>query len=256
MDVLRRQRGKGETKDMKKNFKKVIALNLAIVVLAVVCYSDSLLGLRVSDPSILRAGLSILAGLALGAALIFGNYKLLSEPTTMTKEQLQSVAQVEAVLKKFVSSRYFGDISRTALDQISRFDASATRAVNAIHSRFTPGSLTGDRYVAVVDSARETAMENMKTIAARLSILSDEEYRRLLHYKTDDIPDDIQEKQLALYQKNVQFIRSSIAMNEGLVLKLDTLSLEVSASGEASAAETDALCEEITQLTEELKFYQ
>ena len=241
---------------MKKNYKKVIALNLAIVVAAVFCYSDSLLGLRVGDPSILKAGLSILIGLGLAAALIGGNYKLLSAPTTLTKEQLQSVSQVESVLKKYLSSRYFGDVSKTALDQISRLDASATRAVNAIHARFSEGSMTGDRYVSVVNAAQNTAMENMKIIGARLSILNDEEYRRLLHYKTDDIPDDIQEKQLLLYQKNVEFIRQSIAVNESLVLKLDTLALEVSSSAADAAEESDALLEEITKLTEELKYYK
>ena len=44
-------------------FIKIAVLNIAIVIAAVVGYSPGLLGLSPSDPSILKAGISIILGI-------------------------------------------------------------------------------------------------------------------------------------------------------------------------------------------------
>ena len=111
------------------------------------------------------------------------------------------------------------------------------------------------RYTGAVNAAENAAVENMKTMALRMSVFSDAEYARLLNYKNDDIPDDIQEQQLALYDKSLSFIRRSIAVSETLILKLDTLAFEMSDAAAQSDEETGALLDEITALTNELKFY-
>lgn len=240
-----------------KNIWKLILLNSILVAAAVLTYSKGFLALSPADPSILRAGLSILIGLGLGTGLVYGNYRLLKEPEKITtKERLLNPAQVEAALKENVGSRYFGELARTALNQFRRIEGSTNRALTAVRGKFQPGSMSESRYAAAIEAAGSTALENMKSIAVRLSIFDDDEYRRLQSYRHDNIPDDIQEQQLALYKKNTDDIRRSVAANEALILKLDTLALEVSDSSQASGANTDALLGEITALTDELKYYQ
>ena len=239
-----------------KNTWKLLLLNLALVATAIFCYSKGFLGLSPADPSILKAGMSILIGLGLGTGLVYGNYKLLKEPDKVTTEQLLNPGQVEAALKENVSSRYFGELARTALNQYKRIEGSTSRALTAVRGRFPEGSMSENRYAAVIEAAGSTALENMKGIAVRMSIFDDDEYRRLQSYRHDNIPDDIQQQQLALYRKNTDYIRQSVAANEALILKLDTLSLEISSGTSDAGAGTDALLGEITQLTDELKYYQ
>ena len=116
--------------------------------------------------------------------------------------------------------------------------------------------MTESRYAAAIEAAGQTALENMKNIAMRMSMFNDDEYRRLQSYRRDNIPDDIQTQQLALYGQNLDYIKQSVAANEALILKLDTLALEISNAAGDGAAASDALLAEITQLTNELKYYQ
>ena len=110
---------------------------------------------------------------------------------------------------------------------------------------------------SVVLSAKDSAARNVVAMANRMQLFDDREFARLQHYKEDDIPDDIQEEQLRLYQKNIEDIRSMIALNEKILLKLNTLTMEVSSSSSESSGDwNDDLLEEIERLISETKYYQ
>ena len=239
-----------------KKILKLLVLNIGIVICAVVTYSDGLLGLRPSDPSILKAGFSILIGIALAAGLVFGNLRLLREPKTVEREALETPAQIEALLKSFTQSAYIGDLARTAVDQLRRLETSTRRTTAAIRTKFQRGSVSEQHYQGVIDAAEATAIENFRNMALRMQMFDDAEYRRLKNYRDDTIPDEIQREQLALYDKNMQFIRSSIAVNENLILKKDTLTLEISDSSARNENDADELLAEIGRLTTELKYYK
>ncbi|MBQ6019431.1 MAG: hypothetical protein IJL26_04545 [Clostridia bacterium] len=239
-----------------KKIIKLILLNLSIAVGAVIAYSDGLLGLRPSDASILRAGFSIIIGLALAFALIYGNYKLLQEPKLIQRDALTNPEQVESLLKEFTNSSYFGNYARTAVDQLRRLAASTRRTVSVIREKFQSGTMSFDKYMSIIEAAGATAIDNIRNIALRMQMFDDAEYRRLKNYRSDAIPDEIQQKQIELYDRNTQFIKNSIAVNEELILKMDTLALEVSDSSARNENDADELLDEITRLTSELKYYK
>ena len=91
-------------------------------------------------------------------------------------------------------------------------------------------------------------------MANRMQLFDSSDYLRLQNYKDDDIPDDIQEKQLELYEKNITMINNAIALNEQLLLKLDMLSMELASTIDSNDSNT-ALLDEISKLTEEAKYY-
>ena len=90
-----------------------------------------------------------------------------------------------------------------------------------------------------------------------MRLFDEKEYARLQHYREDDIPDDIQEEQLRLYQKNFDNVRSTIALNEKILLKLDALAMEISSSASSDDADlNNGLIEEIEHLIEETRYYE
>ena len=94
-------------------------------------------------------------------------------------------------------------------------------------------------------------------MANRMRLFDEKEYARLQHYREDDIPDDIQEEQLRLYQKNFDDVRSTIALNEKILLKLDALAMEISASTSTDAADlNNELIGEIERLIDETRYYE
>ena len=94
-------------------------------------------------------------------------------------------------------------------------------------------------------------------MANRMRLFDEKEYARLQHYREDDIPDDIQEEQLRLYQKNFDNVRSTISLNEKILLKLDALSMEISSlnSGDDKNLNHE-LIHEIEKLIDETRYYQ
>ena len=238
-----------------KNFLKIAALNAGIIIVGVVAYSDGLLGLRPTDPSILRAGLSILTGLGMGAGLIGGNLRLLSPRKKIENVSELNEAQVKNLLRGYTDSDVFGALAKTASDQADRINAAAKRAAGAVDLRFGAGTLSAERYVSAITSARETLLSNLKNIANRLQLFNEEEYRRLKNKKDDSIPADVREQKQLLYDKNAEDIKKQVSLNERLILKLDTLTVEVSDDDE-SEEKTDDLLAEITELTDELKYYR
>lgn len=237
-----------------KNILKQIFLNVGIGALAVVFYSPGLMNLRPTDVSILRAGSSICLGIAEAVAFFYGNYSLMKEPARIAynRENVQDTAQALVLLNEYKDGRYFGSLARTAHDQIKRFEKSVERAKHEIGIKFDKGSMSYDKYDSVVSVANEALLSNIITMANRIQFFDESEYAKLQNYKNDDIPDDIQEKQIELYKKNMDMVKNAIRANENLILSIDSLSVELATSDKD---EDNGLLEEIKKLTDEVKYY-
>lgn len=240
---------------MKNKYLKLIILNIVIVAVMIFAYSDGFLALRPTDESILRAGMAIFLAIAGIFAFFFGNYMLLKEPEHYHfrgDEQL-SLSQAREVLSSYHGGKHFGRIADTTNDQLVRLERTISRAGTAIGTKFESGSMSYDRYEATVKAAEEAALSNVISMANRMQIFDEKDYARLKNYKNDDIPDDIQERQIALYDENLKQIEAAVSANEELILALDTMSMELAKPGEEKAA--DPLLEEIHRLTEQVKLY-
>ena len=82
-----------------KKLLKLIAVNLCIAVTAVVLYSPGLVALRLSDYSIFRAGMSIIAALVLTALFFLSNIALLKGPN-QKPVMLEDVPDLEKAKNK------------------------------------------------------------------------------------------------------------------------------------------------------------
>ena len=91
-----------------KKILKLIAINLCIVITAIVLYSPGLVCLRISDYSIFRAGMSVIAALALTAIFFFFNLKLLKEPDRkpILPQDVPNLEKAKEILKSHINGRY------------------------------------------------------------------------------------------------------------------------------------------------------
>lgn len=242
-----------------KKIIKLIIVNLGIAATAVILYSPGLVALRLSDYSIFRAGMSIIAALALTAVFFLANIKLLKGPdqSPVTPEDITDLEKAKDILRDHLGGRYFGSMARTASEQLDRIFKCRQRLSGILEQKFSRGSMSWDKFDSVAMAAETSAIKNVVAMANRMRLFDEKEYARLQHYREDDIPDDIQEEQLRLYQKNFDNIRSTIALNEKILLKLDALTMEISSltSGD-DASLNHELIHEIEKLIDETKYYQ
>ncbi len=242
-----------------KRYLKLITANLCIVTAAVILYSPGLLCLRISDYSIFRAGMSIIAALALTAIFFLVNLKLLKAPEQrpLSLEDVPDLEKAKAILRDHCSGRYFGSMARTASEQLDRILKCRQRLSGILEQRFTKGTMSWEKFESTAAAAEISAIQNVVAMANRMRLFDEKEYARLQRYREDDIPDDIQEEQLRLYQKNFDNVRSTIALNEKILLKMDALTMELSSSDSGKSTDlNNGLLEEIEKLIDETKYYQ
>jgi hypothetical protein len=241
-----------------KRYLKLAAADLCIAASAVVLYSPGLVNLRLSDYSIFRAGMSIIAAVILITLFFVINIRLLKEPEQkpIMLEDVPDLERAKDILQDYCKGRYFGSLAKTASEQLDRILKCRQRLSVILEQKFTRGTMSWDKFNSTVSAAESSAIKNVVAMANRMCVFDEKEYAKLQNYREDDIPDDIQEEQLRLYQKNLEAIRWTIALNEKILLKLDALAMELSSSASRSDADWNhELVSEIERLTEETRYY-
>ena len=244
---------------MNAKNKKWILLIFGLVeaIIAVVCFSRGILNLWNTNGSAIKILIPIGILIALIAGYILMSIWYLREPkqVMMDENENHSYSELQNVLSSYTNGKYFGKIAKTVMEQLERLNTSCERTKEAINKRFDKSSLSYEKYYSIVDVAEKTANQNVVAMTNRMKFFDEEEYARLENYRNDNIPDDIQEKQIALYKENQAKIEGAIAVNENLILKMDTLSMELAKISNSSEADMEAMLGEIEELTKEVKYY-
>lgn len=242
-----------------KKYIKLIAANLCIAAAAVILYSPGLLCLRITDYSIFRAGMSVIGLLALISAFFTVNIRFLKKPQQrpVLTENILDLEQTKDILRNYGENRHLKSMAATACEQVDRILRSRERLSGILEQKFVKGTMSWDKFNGLVLAAENSAMKNVVAMANRMQLFDEKEYTKLQHYREDNIPDDIQEEQLRLYQKNFEDMKALIGLNEKILLKLNSLAMEVSSSSsEKEAGQNESLLKEIEKLIDETKYYQ
>ena len=241
-----------------KNKKWILLIfGLVEAIIAVVCFSRGILNLWNTNGSAIKILIPIGILIALIAGYILMSIWYLREPkqVMMDENENHSYSELQNVLSSYTNGKYFGKIAKTVMEQLERLNTSCERTKEAINKRFDKSSLSYEKYYSIVDVAEKTANQNVVAMTNRMKFFDEEEYARLENYRNDNIPDDIQEKQIALYKENQAKIEGAIAVNENLILKMDTLSMELAKISNSSESDMEAMLGEIEELTKEVKYY-
>ena len=244
---------------MNAKNKKWILLIFGLVeaIIAVVCFSRGILNLWNTNGSAIKILIPIGILIALIAGYILMSIWYLREPkqVMMDENENHSYSELQNVLSSYTNGKYFGKIAKTVMEQLERLNTSCERTKEAINKRFDKSSVSYEKYYSIVDVAEKTANQNVVAMTNRMKFFDEEEYARLENYRNDNIPDDIQEKQIALYKENQAKIEGAIAVNENLILKMDTLSMELAKISNSSESDMEVMLGEIEELTKEVKYY-
>ena len=243
---------------MRKNkIKKLLFGNLGFLIGFIVLFSPGFLGLSITDASVIRAALSVTMGIMMPVGMVIYNYKTLSqkEEHKYIGTNQYSVEEIRQELQHYLGSGLFGQVARSSLDQLDKWEKMQAGVNEILNRKFDKGSLTYQRFDTIAGSAQNTVMANMVNMLNRMRVIDDGVYARLLNYKHDDIPDDIQIQQLELYNKNIAAVKEQRNQNERLIYKLDELRLELAASESVDAAGIKAYAE-IDTLIKQIEYYQ
>lgn len=241
-----------------KKIIKYAATALGVGVAAIFAYSPGFLALRLSDPSILRATLSIFTGVILAGILGFSTFKFFAPDKKHIKTLNSSidVTELSTKLKAYVDDEYIGKLASQALTQIDRLNKSIKRVDFELASKFEPTSMTYQNFYAAVDDAGNCAFKNLASFANRIQLYDEDDYNIIHTYKHDAIPDDIQEEQIELMNRNKKLAADALTANENLIVGLEKLVLKIADSNfTEDSKENQEKLDEINKLTETIKYY-
>lgn len=246
-----------------KRYIRLVALYVFIAAAIVLLYAPWALALRPTDYSILRAGFSIICGVALAGVFGTGTYLLLKDPDQKLLEagDVMSAEEVVPILREYVEAPYVGGIAGDALDQVQSANRKRGRLSKAIETQFSRGSLTWERFTNLVEQAYRTIVRNTALLANGVQSFDRVEYSKDLadarrFANVDSEAARVQRAQVAVHEQELSHMHEILAANERVLLELGKLELEL---GKLEAGETlsnnDETIEELTQLIRDTQYY-
>lgn len=247
-----------------KRYARLLATYILIAVAVVVLYAPWGLALRPWDFDILRAGMSIIAGVALAGVFGTSTYFALKEPDQklLQAADVVSAEEVIPVLREYVEAPYVGGIAADAIDQVQSATRKRERLRKAIGAQFSEGSLTWDRFASLVDQAEQTVVRNAALIANGVQTFDCDEYKKDLAdvrraHKNDAVDVGIQRKQVAVHERSLDHMREVLEANERVLLEMGKLELELSRLEEGDTLEdNNQTVGDLQTLIDETRYYR
>lgn len=243
-----------------RKYARLLASYAGIAIAAMVLYSPWLVGLTPSDPSILRAGLSVICAIVLAGAFGGSTYAYLHEPEIRLLETAEVMEADDVVwrLQDLSQLPLVGRYAQDAIGQVKTMEHRCERLERLLASKFGPDSFTYDKFMAVVKAAHLTLLRNCALLANRVQSFDVDGYKktgRRLHAAGQT--DELGAEQLSIYEDALSDMREVVEANERLLLEMGKLEMEVSDfDGDDTREGNDRTLEEVGQLLEQMKYYR
>ena len=244
-----------------KKYARLLASYAGIAISAMVLYTPWLVGLTPSDPSILRAGLSVICGIVLTGAFGASTYAYLHEPEYRLLEsgEVNEADDVLPQLREYANLPEVGRYAEEACNQIETMERRRERLYRVIEAKFGSESLSHDRFVAVVDAGERTLLRNCALLANRVQSFDVDGYRkqrRRLVTQTGK-NDTLDKEREEIYAEALADMRDVIEANEHLLLEMGKLEMELSdLESDDNREDNNRMLDEVKELLEQTKYYR
>lgn len=243
-----------------RKYARLLGSYAGILITAMVLYLPWLVGLTPSDPSILRAGLSVICGIVLTGAFGASTYAYLHEPEYPLLETSE-VLEADDVIWRLQDLSHLplvGHFAQDSIGQVETMDHRCERLERLLSSKFDQESFTYEKFMDVVRAAHLTLLRNCALLANRVQSFDVDGYKktgRRLHAAGQ--VDELGAEQLGIYEQALTDMREIGEANERLLLEMGKLEMEVSDfDGDDAREGNDRTLEEVGQLLEQMKYYK
>ena len=105
----------------KKQIENMLKLNIPIIIILVVAFSEGLIGLKITSPNILEAAISVTILIVSVGVLIYGNYKILFKKidnTLIDSTKLKRPKDWIEILEYYTSQKETSKYTNLCIEQI------------------------------------------------------------------------------------------------------------------------------------------
>ena len=254
---------------------KLLFLNVGIIVLNIVVFSQGLLGIHIGK-NLFSTIIGVTVIVASVIAFIWGNISILfSKKRTPVitngkknkndnSESTKALAENISGLSKQWNKKTFRENINNTMQQYGKMKERNKALDTVLLQHFQPTEMSYTRFRNIIDSVNELFNGNVEKIVNRIEVFDESDYRVII-YKIknggDNLPE--QEKQvlydkLNIYLEHINYVKELVEANETIVLKMDKLLLELSklSAVDESDIENMSAIQDINSLIDQTKFYK
>ena len=238
---------------------RLLALNLGIAAANIAVFSSGLLAVDLFGSALEKAFGSAFLVLS-GSGLVYGNYKLLSEPEKAIPIGAKSTKEdyVEALNEHRGLETFERNID-LLLDQIERLQKKNKTIRDILLQIFNASEISYQKFDAVIAEVENIFFKNIRSIINKLNAFDEDDYNFIKKQRNSGaFSEEIMEEKFNVYNEYIRFVKEAAEDNEQILLKLDKLLLEISGLNCIESGELEQMAGmiEIDNLIKQAKYYK
>ncbi|MCL1918068.1 MAG: hypothetical protein FWG14_07100 [Peptococcaceae bacterium] len=213
-----------------KKLRQLIILNGTIVVVNIGLFSKMFVGLALVGGTALSLALGWTVVVMSACVFVWGNSRLLKKeaPHSLTHlaQGISTLSQCQEVLEESRGVKTFSDRINENIGQIKRFQKKKAAIDEILLQKFSAEGLSYKRFLGVLNEVENVLCLNIRSILHKISAFDETDYRELCHKGVHS--DLLNREKMEIYNEYISFVDQATRNNEGVLLKLDKMLLEVS----------------------------
>ncbi|MFZ3134871.1 MAG: hypothetical protein WBH08_04005 [Methanothrix sp.] len=239
---------------------RLLGLNLGIAAANIAVFSPGLLDVDLFGAGALEAAFGSAFLVFSGSGLVYGNYKLLSEPEKAIPIGAKSTKEdyIEA-LNEHRGLKTFERNIDLLLDQIERLQKKNKTIRDILLQIFNASEISYQKFDAVIAEVENIFFKNIRSIINKLNAFDEEDYNFIKKQRNAGaFSEEIMEEKFKVYNEYIRFVKEATEDNEQILLKLDKLLLEISGLNCIESGELEQMAGmiEIDNLIKQAKYYK
>jgi len=238
----------------RENKIKLLGLNLGIAAANIIVLPEVFVG------STLATAFGSAFIFLSGAGLIWGNYRLLTEPERVIPAN--KIMTAEDYVEKLNAHRELKTFEKTVdllLDQIERLQNKNKIIRDILLQIFSASEMSYKKFDGVISEVEKIFFMNIRSILNKMNAFDEEDYNFIRKKReSGDFSEQFMEEKIEVYNKYITFVKAATEDNEEILLKLDKLLLELSGLNSVESGQLDKLpgMIEIDHLIKQTKVYK
>jgi len=244
----------------KDTLIRLLGLNLGIAAANIAVFSPGLLDVDLFGAGALEAAFGSAFLVFSGSGLVYGNYKLLSEPEKAIPIGAKSTKEdyIEA-LNEHRGLKTFERNIDLLLDQIERLQKKNKTIRDILLQIFNASEISYQKFDAVIAEVENIFFKNIRSIINKLNAFDEDDYNFIKKQRNSGaFSEEIMEEKFNVYNEYIRYVKEATEDNEQILLKLDKLLLEISGLNCIESGELEQMAGmiEIDNLIKQAKYYK
>jgi hypothetical protein len=193
------------------------------------------------------------------AVFIYGNFKLIlqKEKTIQISDIKASEDCILALRQAYGKKTFDNDIS-VILEQAERLRKKKEKIRDILLQKFNIIDTGYERFNGTILDVEYVFYTNIKSILNKINAFDEEDYESISSNDERRFSTKFIASKLSIYNEYISFVKNAIEDNEEIILKLDSLLLEISKFDTLEAGEIENMNEikEMDELIRKSKYYK